>query len=107
MDIKFNRGKIPAVPTEKTNVSTKQTAVSSADEYRTAVKNLIDKELGDIVDEEIRKAALELIEEQRKAIREMVDEHKLIIRQVVEEEKAAIRARVEELRRSITRLGLE
>jgi hypothetical protein len=92
MDIKINRGK--------------ETAVSTAEAYRAAVKNLIDKELGGIVDEEIRKAALELMEEQRKAIRAVVDEHKLIIRQVVEEEKAAISARVEELRRSIIRLGM-
>ena len=99
MDIKINRGKGTTVPTTDTTIST-------TDAYRAAVKNLIDKELAGIIDEEIRKAAMELIEEQRKAIRETVDEHKLVIRQVVEEEKAAIRARVEELRRSITRLGL-
>jgi polyhydroxyalkanoate synthesis regulator phasin len=75
-------------------------------EYREAVKKLIDTEVGNIIDEEIRKAARELIEEQRKAIRDAVEQHKLVIRQVVEEEKRAIWARVEELRKSIVRLGM-
>jgi sulfite reductase beta subunit-like hemoprotein len=78
----------------------------SSMEYREAVKRLIETEVGNIIDEEIRKAARELIEEQRKAIREAVEQHKLVIRQVVEEEKRAIWARVEELRKSIVRLGM-
>ncbi len=79
---------------------------NSTAEYREAVKRLIETEVGNIIDEEIRKAARELVEEQRKAIREAVDEHKLVIRQVVEEEKKAIWARLEDLRRSIIRLGM-
>ena len=78
----------------------------SANEYRESVKRLIETEVGNIIDEEIRKAARELIEEQRKAIREAVEEHKLVIRQIVEEEKKAIWGRLEELRRSILRLGM-
>ena len=76
------------------------------DDYRNSVKQLIQKEVEPLVDEEIRKAALELVEEQRKAIREAVEEHKQVIKEVVEEEKHAIRARVEELKRSIIRLGI-
>jgi len=75
-------------------------------EYREAVKRLIETEVGNIIDEEIRKAARELAEEQRKAIREAVEEHKAVIRQVVEEEKKAIWARIEEFRKSIIRLGM-
>lgn len=75
-------------------------------EYRESVKKLIQTEVGNIIDEEIRKAVRELAEEQRKAIREAVEEHKLVIRQVVEEEKKAIWSRLEELRRSIIRLGI-
>ena len=78
----------------------------STGEYREAVKRLIETEVGNIIDEEIRKAARELVEEQRKAIREAVEEHKLVIRQVVEEEKKAVWGRLEELRRSIIRLGM-
>ena len=84
----------------------KDTFRGNVDEYRASVKNLIEKEVGTIMDEEIRNAARELVEEQRKAIREAVEEHKLVIRQVVDEEKLAIRAKVEELRRSIIRLGM-
>jgi len=76
------------------------------DDYRASVKHLIAKKVEPLIEEEIRKAAQELVEEQRKAIREAVEEHKLVIRQVVDEEKLAIRARVEELRHSIVRLGM-
>jgi hypothetical protein len=79
---------------------------NSTNEYRESVKRLIQTEVGNIIDEEIRKAARELADEQRKAIREAVDEHKLVIRQVVEEEKKAIWGKLEELRRSIIRLGM-
>jgi len=79
---------------------------SATNDYREAVKRLIQTEVGNIIDEEIRKAARELVEEQRKAIREAVEEHKLVIRQVVEEEKKAIWSRLEELRRSIIKLGM-
>jgi len=76
------------------------------DEYREAVKKLIETEVKDAIDEELRKAAQELLEEQRKAIRQMVEEHRLAIKEAVEEEKKAIWIRVEELRRSILKLGI-
>ncbi len=63
---------------------------SSVAEYREAVKKLIEKEIQDVIDEETRKAAQELLEEQRKAIRQMLDEHRAAIREAVEEEKKAI-----------------
>ena len=75
-------------------------------EYRDAVKKLIETEVKDAIDEELRKAAQELLEEQRKAIRQMVEEHKSAIKEAVEEEKKAIWTRVEELRRSILKLGI-
>lgn len=80
--------------------------IAGMTEYRESVKRLIQTEVGNIIDDEIRKAARELAEEQRKAIREAVEEHKLVIRQVVEEEKKAIWDKLEELRRSIIRLGM-
>jgi len=76
------------------------------DDYRASVRKLIEKEAEPIVEEEIRKAAQELIEEQRLAIKEAVDQHRVLVREVVEEEKLAIRSRVEELRRSIMTLGM-
>jgi polyhydroxyalkanoate synthesis regulator phasin len=90
----------------ETKVGYGKEAASNVDEYREAVKKLIQTEVGNIIDEEVRKAARELLEEQRKAIRQVVDEHRLAIRQAVEEEKKAIWARVEELRRSILKLGM-
>jgi polyhydroxyalkanoate synthesis regulator phasin len=90
----------------ETKVGYGKEAAQNVDEYRKAIKKLIQTEIGGIIDEEIRKAAQELLEEQKKAIRQVVEEHRLAIRQAVEEEKKAIWARVEELRRSILKLGL-
>ena len=80
-------------------------ASSVTDDYRTAVKQMIETEVGAIIQEEIRKAARELADEQKRAIREAVEQQKQIIREVIEEEKLTIHAKVEELRRSITSLG--
>ena len=77
------------------------------DEYRKGVMSLIEAEVKNVIDEEMKKAAQELLEEQRKAIRQIVEEHRTAIREAVEEEKKAIHTRIEELRKSILRLGLE
>ncbi len=79
---------------------------NNVNEYREAVRRLIESEVKNVIDEEMRKAAQELLEEQRKAIRQMVEEHRMAIREAVEEEKKAIQARVEELKQSILKLGL-
>ena len=75
-------------------------------DYRDAVRQLIEKEMKSVVDEEMRKAAEELLEEQRKAIRQVLEEQKKTIREVVEEEKKAVWGRLEELRDSVSKLGL-
>ena len=75
-------------------------------EYRDAVKKLIETEVRNAIDEELRKAAQELMDEQKKAIRQMVEEHRLAIKEAVEEEKKAIWTRVDELRKSILKLGI-
>ena len=76
------------------------------EDYRASVRRIIQSEVSNLVDEEIRNAAKELVEEQRRAIREAVEEHRRVIREVVEEEKVAVRARVDEIRKSIARLYL-
>ena len=78
----------------------------SSTAQREAVKSLIEAEIRSVVDEEMRKAAQELLEEQRKAIKQMVEEQKKVIWEAVEEEKKAIWARVAELRESISKIGL-
>ena len=80
--------------------------VSDVDEYRESVRKLIDAEVKNALDEELRKATQELIEEQKRAITQIVEEHKSAIRQVVEEEKEEIWAKAEALRKSILKLGL-
>jgi ATP-dependent Zn protease len=78
----------------------------NANEYREAVRKLIETEVRNTIDEEMKKAAQELLDEQRKAIRQMVEEYKVAIREAVEDEKKAIWTRVEELKKSILKLGL-
>ena len=80
---------------------------TNVNEYREAVKKLIETEVRNTIEEEMRKAAQELLDEQRKAIKQMVEEHKVAIREAVEDEKKAIWTRVEELKKSILKLGLE
>lgn len=80
--------------------------IGSVDDYREAIKKLIDTEVKNALDEELRKAAQELVEEQRKAIQQLVEEHKMAIREVVAEEKKAIWARADELKKSILKMGL-
>jgi hypothetical protein len=84
----------------------KEPVAISADDYRASMKRLIQKEVGDILDEELRNASREIIEAQRNAIRETLQEHRMVISAVVEEEKRTIRARVDELKRSIIKLGM-
>ncbi len=79
---------------------------TDVDEYQDAVKKLIETEVKNVIDVEMRKATQELLDEQRKAIRQMVEEHRSAIRQAVEEEKKAIWTRVEELKKSMLKLGL-
>ena len=67
---------------------------------------LLIAEIRNVVDEEMKKAAQELLEEQKRAIRQMVEEQKKVIWEAVEEEKKAIWSRVEELRQSISKIGL-
>ena len=81
-------------------------AGTNVNEYREAVRKLIEAEVRNSIDEEMKKAAQELLEEQRRAIRQMVEEHRIAIREAVEEEKKAIWGRVDELRKSITQLGM-
>ena len=74
------------------------------DEYRETVRKVIETEVRNLIDEEMRKAAQELLDEQKEAIRKLVEEHKLAIREVVEEEKEAIWTRLEDLRKSILKV---
>jgi hypothetical protein len=80
--------------------------IKGAEAKKRAFRELIETEIRGIIDEELRKAAEELMEEQRTLIRQMVEEQKRLIREVVEEEKKLIFERVEELRESISKIGL-
>ena len=75
-------------------------------EYKETVRKVIETEVRNLIDKELRKASQELLDEQKKAIRQLVEEHRLVIREAVEEEKKAIWSRLEELRESILKLGL-
>ena len=80
---------------------------SNVDEQREAVRKVIGTEVRNLLDEEMRKAAQELLDEQREAIRQIVEEQRVAIREAVEEEKKALRTRLEDLRKSILMIGPE
>ena len=80
------------VADQKTEVK-REEVPGGAGDYRESVRKLIEKEVQNAMDEELRKAAQELVDEQRKAIRQIV-------------EKKAIRVRAEDLRKSMLKLGL-
>jgi len=75
------------------------------EEYREAVKKLINAEVKNVLDDEIKKAAQELIDEQKKAVRQVLDEHKAVIQQIMEEERKSIWEKAESLRKSILKSG--
>ncbi len=79
---------------------------SEKDEYRESIKKLIDTTVRNALEQDMQKAAQELIDEQRKAIRQLIEEQRAALRQIVEEEKKSIWAKAEELRRQVLKLGL-
>jgi len=72
-----------------------------SDDYKQAIRSLIEAEVKHAMDEEIKKAKQELITEQRKAIIQIVEENRSIIRELVGEEKTAIWEKAAELRKSL------
>lgn len=71
--------------------------IATLEEDREAVKKLINAQIKNALDEDVKKAVLELQEEQRAAIRQIIENQRSAIREVVEEEKKAIWARARSL----------
>ncbi len=92
--------------TMESKKNTRPAFSSEMAEYGEHVRKLIYDELKNALDEEMQKAAQELLEEQRKAIRQVLEENKAAIRQVVEEEKKNIWDKADSLRQSILKFGL-
>ena len=74
--------------------------------YRYALRKQLDDEVKKIIDVEIQKATLEIMEEHRKTVSKMVEDYKSTIRQVVEEEKVEIWKNAETLKKSMLLIGL-
>jgi hypothetical protein len=74
-------------------------------DYKEGVRKLLEKEVSDMVTEEIKKGAQELLEEQRKAIKQLVEENKMAIQQVLGEEKKAVWAKMDDFRKSIVTMA--
>ena len=74
--------------------------------YRYALRKQLDDEVKKIIDVEIQKATLEIMEEHRKTVSKMVEDYKSTIRQVVEEEKVEIWKKAETLKKTTLQFGL-
>ena len=74
--------------------------------YRYALRKQLDDEVKKIIDVEMQKATMEIMEEHRKIMSKMVQDYKSTIRQVVEEEKVEIWKKAETLKKSMLQIGL-
>lgn len=74
---------------------------SNVDEYPKGVVNLVETEVCNVIEEEMKKTVQELLDEQRKATQQILEEHKIALREVVEQGKQAALTRVVELQKSI------
>ena len=74
--------------------------------YRYALRKQLDDEVKKIIDVEIQKATMEIMEEHKKTMRKMVEDYKSTIRQVVEEEKVEIWKKAETIKKSMLQIGL-
>ena len=70
-------------------------------DYVQDLRGLIEAEVQNNFDEEIKKAKQELITEHRKAITQITEEQKSIIRELVKEEKKAIWGKAAEFKQSL------
>lgn len=91
---------------EPVSIKGNHEGTANVDEDREAVRKVINSEIKNAFDEELRKAVQELQEEQRKAIRQIIENQKMALRGVVEEEKKAIWARADEFKKSILNIEL-
>ncbi len=87
-------------------VENKKNGQPGMEDYRESIRKLINVEVRNALDEEMRKAVAALVEEQRKAVNQIVEEHREALKQVVDEEKKAIWGKMDLLRKSISQLGL-
>ena len=74
--------------------------------YRYALRKQLDDEVKKIIDVEMQKATMEIMEGHKKTMRKMADDYKSTIRQVVEEEKVEIWKKAETLKKSMLQIGL-
>ena len=74
--------------------------------YRYALRKQLDDEVKKIIDVEMQKATMEIMEEHRKIMSKMVQDYKSTIRQVVEEEKVEIWKKAETIKKSMLQIGL-
>ncbi len=86
--------------TDSTKVNLAQT------DYHKGIRQLLEKEVRDMAQEELRKGVQELMEEQRKAIKQLLEQNKAAIRQVAEEEKKAVWVDLDNIRKSIISTSL-
>ena len=70
------------------------------------MRKQLDDEVKKIIDVEMQKATMEIMEEHRKTMRKLVEDYKSTIRQVVEEEKVEIWKKAETIKKSMLQIGL-
>ena len=74
--------------------------------YRYELRKQLDDEVKKIIDVEMQKAVLEIVQEYKKATRQAIDDYRSALHQIVEEEKVEIWREAETLKKSTLQFGL-
>jgi hypothetical protein len=83
------------------SASINQSTSPNPTDYRDGVWKFLEKEVVEILSEEIKKASQEILEEQINVIKQLTAEHKMVIEEILEKEKNAARAQTYEWRKQI------
>jgi predicted house-cleaning noncanonical NTP pyrophosphatase (MazG superfamily) len=86
--------------------SKRLTASGDNVEYRKALRKQLDDEVKKIIDVEMQKATLEIMEEHKKAMRQTIEDYRFTIRQIVEEEKSEIWKKAVTIKKFTLQLGI-
>ena len=87
------------------NLASEKLMVDANVSYTETIRKQINEEVKKIIDLQMKKAVLEVIEEHKKATRQVVEDYRSTIHQIVEEEKTEIWKKAATLKKSLLDLG--
>ena len=83
------------------NLALEKLTVDANVSYKETMRKQINEEVKKIIDLQMKKAVLEVMEEHKKATRQVVEDYRTTIHQIVEEEKTEIWKKAATLKKSL------